>query len=131
MQELLGHSDVSNTPDIYSHVTDTMQRQAAVRIDNHITGANEPLPEDQKPKLTDKTPFEPYKSKYRKRGTGCVYTINDHLWEGKYSPRDDHGKRISRNVYGKTKEECEEKLAELIRQMKEEIENEKVKLQER
>ena len=89
------------------------------------------LPEDQKAKLTDKTPFEPYKSKYRKRGTGCVYMINDHLWEGKYSPRDAHGNRISRNVYGKTKEECEEKLAELIRQMKEEIENQKAKLQER
>ena len=57
--------------------------------------------------------------------------INDHLWEGKYSPRDAHGKRISRNVYAKTKEECEEKLAELIKQMKEEIENEKAKLQER
>ena len=131
LSTVLGHVSAATTLDIYSHVTDTMQRQAAVRIDNHITGANEPLPEDQKPKLTDKTPFEPYKSKYRKRGTGCVYMINDHLWEGKYSPRDAHGKRISRNVYAKTKEECEEKLAELIKQMKEEIENEKAKLQER
>ncbi len=32
-----------------------------------------------------------------------------------------NGKRISRNVYAKTREECEEKLAELIKQMKKEI----------
>ena len=31
------------------------------------------------------------------------------------------GKRISRNVYAKTREECEEKLAELIKAMKAEI----------
>ena len=31
------------------------------------------------------------------------------------------GKRISKNVYAKTREECEEKLAELIKTMKAEI----------
>ena len=77
--------------------------------------------------LTEKTPFEPYKGKYRKPGTGGVYQINDHLWEGKYSPRDAHGKRISRNVYAHTREECEEKLAAMIEQTKAEVvaENEK------
>ena len=129
LSTILGHVSSATTLDIYSHVTDTMQHQTAVRIDNHITGAREPLPEDQKPKLTEKTPFEPYKSKYRKRGTGCVYMINDHLWEGKYSPRDAHGNRISRNVYAKTEAECEAKLAELIKQMKAEIAEEKAKME--
>ena len=67
------------------------------------------------------TSFKLYITKYRKPGTGGVYQINDRLWEGKYSPRDAHGKRISRNVYAKTEEECEAKLAELIEQMKKEI----------
>ena len=40
-----------------------------------------------------------------------------------------NGKRISKNVYAKTREECEEKLAELIKTIKAEIaaENKKAK----
>ena len=53
-------------------------------------------------------------------GTGCVTMINDHLYEGRFTPRVN-GKRISKNVYAKTREECEEKLAELIKTMKAEI----------
>lgn len=73
------------------------------------------------------TSFKLYKTKYRNPGTGGVYQLNGHLREGKYSPRDAHGKRISRNVYPKTKEECEEKLAALIEEMKKEIAAEKAK----
>ena len=36
---------------------------------------------------------------------------------GRYSPIVN-GKRMARNVYAKTEAECEEKLAELIREMK-------------
>ena len=43
--------------------------------------------------------------------------INDHLYEGRFTPRVG-GKRISKNLYAKTREECEEKLAELIKTMK-------------
>ena len=46
--------------------------------------------------------------------------INDHLYEGRFTPRVG-GKRISKNVCAKTREECEEKLAELIKTMKAEI----------
>ena len=46
--------------------------------------------------------------------------LNDHLYEGRFTPRVN-GKRISKNVYAKTREECEEKLAELIKTMKAEI----------
>ena len=42
--------------------------------------------------------------------------------------RDAHGKRISRNVYAHTREECEEKLAAMIEEMKQEIAAEKEKL---
>ena len=50
--------------------------------------------------------------------------INDHLYEGRFTPRVN-GKRISKNVYAKTREECEEKLAVLIVEMKTEIKAEK------
>ena len=46
--------------------------------------------------------------------------INEHLYEGRYSPKIN-GKRMARNVYAKTREECEKKLAELIKTMKAEI----------
>ena len=46
--------------------------------------------------------------------------INEHLYEGRSSPKIN-GKRMARNVYAKTKEECEKKLAELIKTMNAEI----------
>ena len=46
--------------------------------------------------------------------------INDHRCEGRFSPRVND-KCISKNVYTKVREECEEKLAEFIKTMKAEI----------
>ena len=57
----------------------------------------------------------------QKSGTGCVYQINDHLWEGSYFPRLPDGKRKKFNVYAKTREECEKLLAEMIEKKKAEI----------
>ena len=117
------------TLNIYSHITDTMQQQAAARIDREIAGADTPIPE---PNATDgisgnetddqptEPKFEPYKGKIRKPGTGCVTMINDHLYEGRFSPRVN-GKRIAKNIYATTREECEEKLKVLIAEMKKEI----------
>ena len=51
---------------------------------------------------------------------GCVTRISNHLREGRYSPKTN-GKRMARNIYAPTEAECEEKLAQLISQMKEEI----------
>ena len=67
-----------------------------------------------------RTTFQAVKGKYRKPGTGCVSQISDQLWEGRYSPKVN-GKRMARNVYAHSEEECEEKLAELIEEMKEEL----------
>lgn len=64
----------------------------------------------------------------RKRGTGCVTKISETLYEGKYSPNNAYGKRISKNVYAPTLEECEVKLANLIKEMNAEIAAEKAKL---
>ena len=68
--------------------------------------------------------------KRRRPGTGCLYQINDHLWEGKYSPRNAYGKRITKNVYAKTRETCEKKLMVLIAKMDQEILSQKARMQQ-
>ena len=117
----IGHMSAKTTLNVYSHITDTMREQAAVKIDRSIGGTNAQIPRtESKSEVAEKTPFEPYKPKIRKAGTGCISKLNEHLYEGRYSPRIG-GKRISRNVYAKTREECEERLAELIKEMKTEL----------
>lgn len=122
----IGHISAATTLDIYSHITDRMQEQAAARIDRTVPG-NEatPIPEVETPTQVKKTEFTPFVPKQRKSGTGMVHQISNGTWEGRYSPKDATGKRISKNVYAKTKEECEAKLAALIPQMKAEIEQQR------
>ncbi len=67
------------------------------------------------------TNFQPYKGNRRIVGTGCITEINDHLWEGRYSPVWPDSKKHLQNVYAHMREECEEKLKVLIEEMKREI----------
>ena len=129
LSAMLGHVSAATTLDIYTHITDDMQRAAAANIDRGIGKA---APQDdaselgqetapaqaEKPSMTD---FKPYVGRKRKSGTGCVTEINDHLFEGRYSPKWPDGKKHARNVYAHTREECEEKLKVLIVEMKAEI----------
>ncbi len=126
----IGHVSSATTIDIYSHITDTMQRQAAAKIDRQIGGTDTEIPRGEERARVDTLPpdFEPYKPKVRKSGTGCVTMINDHLYEGRYTPTNAYGKRESHNIYAKTREECEEKLAAMIAQVKAEIKAEKERL---
>lgn len=126
----IGHVSSATTLDIYSHITDTMQRQAAVHIDRKIGGTDAQMPTIAREERKDTSPveFTPYKPKIRKPGTGCVTMINDHLYEGRYTPTNAYGKRESHNIYAKTREECEEKLAEMIVQVKAQIKAEKEKM---
>ena len=114
----LGHSSVETTLNVYSHVTDEMQKSAARKIDAMFgaSATNEDVSTPQD-KVAPPEIFEPYKGKRRKPGTGCVTQINEHLWEGRYAPKMD-GKRTARCVYAETETECEVKLAELIRAIK-------------
>ena len=131
LSAMLGHVSAATTLDIYTHITDDMQRTAAANIDRGIgkaappEGGSEPGQEtapwqSEKPKITD---FQPYVGRKRKSGTGCITEINDHLFEGRYSPMWIDGKKHSRNVYAHTREECEEKLKVLIIEMKTELTN--------
>ena len=136
LSAMLGHVSAATTLDIYTHITDDMQRAAAANIDRSI-GKAEPQEEAsepgwetvpaqaEKPRMTD---FKPYVGRKRRSGTGCVSEINDHLFEGRYSPKWPDGKKHARNVYTHTREECEEKLKVLIVEMNEERKNLKEQL---
>ena len=138
LSAMIGHISAETTLNIYSHITDTMQRQAAVKIDRKIGGTDAQMPEPELPKASEQAQtnataepkFEPYKGKIRKPGTGCVYQINDTLWEGSFYPRMPDGKRKKFNVYAETREQCEAKLAEMIAEKKAEIAEEKAKRKE-
>ena len=89
----------------------------------------EPISEPPTENRAAEPKFEPYNGKIRKPGTGCIYQINDNLWEGSYFPRMPDGKRKKHNIYAPTREECEEKLAEMIERVKAEIKAEKEKIE--
>lgn len=120
LSAIIGHVSSGTTLNIYAHVTDEMRRTAAAKIDRGIAKAEveEPAGEREEPQQTE---FIPVKPPRRRPGTGCVSHIKDHLWEGRYSPVWLDGKKHTRNVYGKTEAECEEKLKVLIKEMKREI----------
>lgn len=79
--------------------------------------AQEPTNDAYKPKTVE---FKPYQPKYRKRGTGSVHQVSKNVLEGRYTPTVN-GKRIARNIYADSEEECEVKLEELIKEMKAEF----------
>jgi len=126
LSAIIGHNSAETTLNIYTHITDEMQKTAADKIERGImrneslSNTNEKVP-DKSAKISCEAKFEPAKPTRRKSGTGCISKINDNLYEGRYSPKLPNGKRISKNVYAKTEEECEIKLEELIKTMKAEM----------
>lgn len=126
LSAMLGHVSAVTTLDIYTHITGDMQRAAAASIDRSIAKA-EPR-EETEPERKGIVDFQPYVGKKRKPGTGCITEINDHLFEGRYSPIWPDGTQHSRNVYAHTREECEEKLKALIAEMNEKRKNLKEQL---
>lgn len=123
LSAVLGYMFSDVTLDIYAHITNDMQREAAYSIDRGIGKINEPYSLEHKaPVSKQEEEFVPItNAPRRKPGMGCITEINDHLYEGRWSPKWIDGKRISRNVYATTREECEAKLAQLIRESKIEL----------
>ena len=115
LSAMLGHVSAATTLDIYTHVTDNMQTEAAAKIDRGLGNeVEEDTAQSGEPQMTD---FRPVGGRIRRSGTGCITEINDHLFEGRYSPTWPDGKRHARNVYARTRAECEEKLGALIQEM--------------
>lgn len=58
-------------------------------------------------------------AKKRANGEGSIRKRSDGRWEGRYTAGyDQTGKRITKNVLGKTQAEVEEKLAKAIEESK-------------
>ena len=131
LSAIIGHVSSATTLDIYSHITDEMQANAANKIEKRFA-KNEPFEqseyETQKQAQPSAESFEPYKGKIRKSGTGGIYELNNHLFEGRYSPTNAYGKREVHTVYAKTREECERLLDEMIPKVRAEIKAEKERL---
>ena len=100
--------------DVYTRVTDDMQRTTAANI-NHCTGkaapqedASQPGQETDpamaaKPRMTLQALCGPK----RKSGASSVTEINNHLFEGRYSSKWLDDKKHAHDAYAHT---CEEKL---------------------
>ena len=119
LSSIIGHVSSGTTLNIYTHITNEMQENAAASIDRGI--AKTEVSERTTEKPSEGQEFVPYTAPRRRPGTGYVKQLKDNLWEGRYSPVWPDGKKHSRNVYGRTREECEAKLAKLILQMNAEI----------
>ena len=130
LSTIIGHVSSSTTLNIYAHVTKEMQRTAAAKINLGIGKKPPKRDAETAPQKPAPSTFRAYKGQRRKPGTGCISQISDHLWEGRYSPIWPDGKKHARNIYARTREECERLLGELIAQMKAEIAAEKARLQQ-
>ena len=67
LSAMIGHVSAETTLNIYSHVTDTMQQQAAVRIDREIGGTNAPLPEPTEVKVSTTRPIKTPQKRFLSR----------------------------------------------------------------
>ena len=121
LSTIIGHVSSATTLNTYTHITDEMRRKAAVNIDQGIAGVEVVTVGEEEKSICSEPEFTPVQPARRRPGTGYLKQFKENLWEGRYSPIWPDGKKHSRNVYGHTEAECEEKLAELILQMKAEI----------
>ena len=128
LSTIIGHVSSSTTLNVYAHVTDEMQRTAAVKIDQGIGRTELQAERQSAPRKPAPSTFQAHKGQRRKAGTGCVTQIKEKLWEGRYSPIWPDGKKRPRNVYAHSEEECEKLLAEMIVEMKTEIAAERERL---
>ena len=109
---ILGHNTVETSLDTYTHITNEMQNHSAITIDKKIAGINHV---EEKTGLQVNRDFTPNERKRRRSGKGYTKQLSQNCWQGRYSPIVN-GKREVYNIYARTEEECEEKLALLIKE---------------
>jgi len=117
LSTIIGHISSRTTLNVYAHVTDEMKQKAAVTIDWGI-GKAEPQETPQAPPPKTMTEFQPAQRSRRRPGTGYIKQIHEHRWSGRCTMTWSDGSTRIRTISGKTEEECEEKLATLIAEMK-------------
>ena len=123
LSTIIGHVSSVTTLDIYTHITNEMQKSAAATIDRGIVKGirrKNSTPRVEEKEDQEKAPFVPKNPSRRRAGTGCISKISETLYEGRYSPTIN-GKKHGFNIYAPTREECEKLLAEMIVEKKAEI----------
>ena len=129
LSTIIGHVSSSTTLNVYAHVTDDMRKQAAVSIDQGIGKVEPQIAAEAAPEKT-MTEYRPEKRKNRKRGSGGLSQHGPNSWVGQFSVIWPDRTKKTRYVSAKTEEQCEEKLAALIAEMKAELAAEKARLKE-
>ena len=114
---IIGHISSKTALNVYAYVTDEMKQKAAVTIDRGI-GKAEPQETPPAPPEKNMTDFQPAARTRWRPGTGYIKQIHEHRWSGRCTMTWPDGTTRIRTVSGKTEEECEEKLAKLIAEMK-------------
>ena len=128
LSTIIGHVSSATTLNVYAHITNDMQKQAAAKIDRGI-GRVEPSAEES-PAVTDRTmtDFKPKQGKNRYWGSGYLGQTKSGRWNGRYTVTWPDGTKRTRDIYAATEEECEKMLAAMITEMKMEVVAEKERL---
>ncbi len=128
LSTIIGHVSSATTLNVYAHVTDDMQRQAADKIDRGIGKVETPTEKSQATANRAMTDFKAQRGKCRYWGSGFLGQIKGGRWAGRYTVKWSDGRKETRSVYADTEEECEKLLAEIITAMKTEVAAEKEQL---
>ena len=72
LSTIIGHVSSATTLNVYAHVTDDMQRQAAVKIDRGIGKVEPPAESLQTAAARTMTDFKPQRGKNRYWGSGYL-----------------------------------------------------------
>ena len=120
LSAVISYVSAATTLDIYTHVTDQSRIRAAEKIDRRM-GGKPAARHRKKQSARTMTDFQARPGTRRRPGTGCVTQIDDHLWEGRYSPKWPDGKKHPRNIYAHSLAECEEKLEAMILEVQAEM----------
>ena len=128
LSTIIGHVSSATTLNVYAHVTDDMQRQAAAKIDRGIVKVETPAESSRAEVSRTMTDFKAQRGKHRYRGSGYLGQRKGGRWAGQYTIKWPDGRKVTRSVYASTEEECEKLLAEMITAMKMELAAEKERL---
>ena len=128
LSTIIGHISSATTLNIYAHVTDDMQRQAAAKIDRGIGRAETAESVPSAEPNTTMTDFQPTWKGRRRWGTGSLSQSKSGRWTGRCTITWPDGQMKTRSVHADTEEECEKLLAIMIAEMRAEVAAERMRL---
>ena len=128
LSTVIGHVSSATMLNVYAHVTDDMQRQAAAKIGRGIGKVEISAENPQAVASRTLTDFKPKRGKRRYWGSGYLGQTKGGRWNGRYTVTWPDGTKRTRDIYADTAEECEKLLAVMITEMKTEVAAEKERL---